>query len=77
MYKKSNLLDEVLKMYKRAAGDYNRYNSPEAGVYSDRHRMQEQESFESLGNTGHADQSKLDDTNIRYQSKCLYSLTII
>lgn len=69
MYKKSNLLDEVLKMYKRAAGDYNRHNSPEAGVLSDGHRLQEQESFESLGNTGNPEQSKLDNPNMRYQSK--------
>lgn len=60
IYKKSNLLDEVLKMYKRAAGDYNDYQGN--GPFSDR----KMEGYEGIGGLNSLEQTTIADSNTKY-----------
>ena len=60
---KSNLLDEVLKMYKQAAGDYSEYQGNNMGAFSSRDISGE---YEVLGNPGSLEQTTLADTNTKY-----------
>ena len=59
IYKKSNLLDQVLKMYKTATGDYNEYQT-NPGPFSGRGVTAD--TYDALGNPTSLEQTTIADS---------------